>query len=127
MWIVRWNDKTSSLSSTDDVLNTIKSLHNTYLELDPIIVQIENPVGDLIMIGLGNSQYSIVNYYPINSNYSLFPKGEYTEDGTICFYMGDDESEFYIRDTIHYETAIKILECFLANGNIYKTIEWQRD
>ena len=114
MWLVRWNDKTSALSNTEDVLNTIKNLHNTYLGLDPIIVQIENPYGDLMMIGLGNSQYSIVNYYPINSNYSLFPKGENKEDGTICFYMGDDESEFYIRDTIHYKTAIKILECFFS-------------
>ena len=53
---MRWNDKTSALSNTEDVLNTIKNLHNTYLGLDPIIVQIENPYGDLMMIGLGNSQ-----------------------------------------------------------------------
>ena len=68
-----------------------------------------------------------MNYYPINSDYSLFPKGENKEDGTLCFSMGDAESEFYNRDTIHYKTAIKILECFLANGNIYNVIQWQYD
>ncbi len=38
--------------------------------------------------------------------------------------MGDDESEFYIRETVKYQTALEILKYFLTNNTVPENIVW---
>lgn len=72
------------------------------------------------MIGVGNEEYSIIDYFPDSQSCSMSPEG----DDIIAFYLGDDESELYIKDTIKYDTALKILKSFLTDNTLITEINW---
>ena len=124
MWILRWDKNEAIAESAEGVIGIINSIHRIYINRFPVIVQIESDSGDMILIGVGNEQYSIIDYFPDSESYSMTPEGENENDGIITFYLGEDESEFYIKDTIKYDTALKILTGFLTDNTLLTEINW---
>lgn len=124
MWTIRWDENQATSDSVEDVIEIINSIHCTYINRFPVIVQIESNSKDEILIGVGNEQYSIIDYFPVSYSYSMSPEGENEGDDIITFYLGDDESEFYIKDTIKYDTALKILKSFLTDNTLLTEINW---
>lgn len=124
MWTIRWNKNEAISESVEGVIEIINSIHRTYINRFPVIVQIETSSGDMILIGVGNEEYSIIDYFPDSQSCSMSPEGENEGDDIIAFYLGNDESEFYIKDTIKYDTALKILKSFLSNNTLLTEINW---
>ncbi len=127
MWTIRWDENQAASDSAEDVIEIINCIHCTYINRFPVIVQIESNSKDEILIGVGNEQYSIIDYFPVSQSYSMSPEGENEGDDIITFYLGDDESEFYIKDTIKYDTALKILKSFLTDNTLLTEINWVID
>lgn len=127
MWIIRWDENEVTSESVEGVIEIINSIHRTYINRFPVIVQIESSSKDMILIGVGNEQYSIIDYFPDSESYSMSPEGENEGDDIITFYTGDDESEFYIKDTIKYNTTLKILKSLLTDNTLIAEINWLVD
>ena len=127
MWTIRWDENQAASDSAEDVIEIINCIHCTYINRFPVIVQIESNSKDEILIGVGNEQYSIIDYFPVSQSYSMSPECQYEGDDIITFYLGDDESEFYIKDTIKYDTALKILKSFLTDNTLLTEINWVID
>ncbi len=127
MWTIRWSENIVVLKSAKDTMKLINNIHCDHLNVQPIIVQVESSLGDLMLIGVGNESYSIIDYFPHNKNYSLSPQGENDGNDIVSFYIGDDESQFYTKDTIKYQTALEILEYFLTTDALLEKISWVYD
>lgn len=124
MWTIRWDENEAISESVEGVIETVNSIHRTYINRFPVIVQIESSSGNMILFGVGNEQYSVIDYFPVNQGHSMSPEGENEGDDIITFYLGDDESEYYIKDTIKYDTALKILKSFLTDNTLLTEINW---
>lgn len=124
MWTIRWDENEAISESVEGVIETVNSIHRTYINRFPVIVQIESSSGNMILFGVGNEQYSVIDYFLVSQGHSMSPEGENEGDDIITFYLGDDESEYYIKDTIKYDTALKILKSFLTDNTLLTEINW---
>lgn len=127
MWTIRWDENEAISESVEGVIEIVNSIHRAYINRFPVIVQIETSSGDMILIGVGNEEYSIIDYFPDSQSCSMSPEGENEGDDIIAFYLGNDESEFYIKDTIKFDTALTILKSLLTDNTLLAGINWLVD
>lgn len=128
MWTIYWNSESISVDNSREVFEIIDRLNLEYKKKTPIFVQVENSAGDRMCIGIGNNEeYSFINYFPFDGSSSKHVEGENEGNEVTCFYMGDYESEFYIDETIKYQTALNVLRAYVLNNILDKTVEWIED
>lgn len=128
MWTIYWNDKSIPADNVQKICEIIDKLNLEYVDKKPIIVRVENDSGDTMCICIGNKEgYSFMDYISCDGCTAKHIKGENVGDDIISFHMGEYESEFYIRDTIKYQTALKALRFFLLYNTLDTEIEWEDD
>ena len=128
MWIMYWNAESTSVDDAQEVFEIIDKLNLEYIKKEPIFVQVENANGDRMCIGIGSyEEYSFINFFPYDGASSKHVEGENEGNEVICFYMGEYESEFYISETIKYQTAINVLRTFVLDNTLDKAVEWIDD
>lgn len=128
MWTIYWDDKQLLLDTVENVLNTVDKLNKEYVEKQPILIRVENDLGDIMCMGIGNrEEYSIIDFFPSENCSSKSVEGENTGTGVVSFDMGGYESEFDIGNTIKYRTACNILRFFLEENTLDDNVNWVDD
>ena len=128
MWKVCWEDKSKLLHDRKEVLELIEKLNEEYLDQGSIIVRVENDSGDTLCMGIGNKKgYSFIDYISHDGYMAKRAEGENVGDDIISFNMGGYESEFYISETIKYQTALAILKQYLLNNSLDNQVKWIDD
>lgn len=128
MWKVYWDNKSVSLYEEKEVLELIDKLNNEYLDKNSQIVCIENDSGDTLCIGIGNrKEHSFIDYISYDGYIAKHVEGENVGDDILSFNMGSYESEFYISETIKYQTALTILKQYLLNNSLDDQVKWIDD
>lgn len=128
MWIIYWDDKQLLLDTVEKVMNTVDQLNKEYVEKEPILIRVENDLGDMMCMGIGHrEEYSIIDFFPSESSSSKSVEGENAGTGVVCFDMGGYESEFTISKTIQYKTAFHILRYFLEENALDANVNWIDD
>lgn len=71
MWIIYWDDKQLQLDTVEQVMNTVDKLNKEYVEKQPILIRVENNLGDIMCMGIGNrEEYSIIDFSLLNNSSS---------------------------------------------------------
>ncbi len=109
-------------------MDIVDKLNKEYVDKQPILVRVENNLGDIMCMGIGNrEEYSIIDFFPSDSSSSKSVEGENEGTGVVCFDMGGYESEFAISNTIKYRTAFHILRYFLEENALDGSVNWIDD
>lgn len=125
MWMIYWDDKQLPLDTVEKVMDTVDKLNREYVEKQQILIRIENALGDIMCMGIGNCEgYSIIDFFPHDNSSSKSVEGENIGNGIVYFDMGGYESEFNISNTIKYKTAEKILQYFLVESALDSNVNW---
>lgn len=128
MWTIYWDDKQLLLDTVEKVMNTVEKLNEEYVEKQPILIRVENNLGDMMCMGIGDrEEYSIIDFFPSDNSSSKSVEGENEGTGVVCFDMGGYESEFDISNTIKYRTAFNILKYFLEENTLDGNVNWSDD
>ena len=128
MWNLYWEEKMLPVDDKQKLLDAVERLNFEYEHKEPIFVQVENQNGDRMCVGIGNGEgYSFIDFFPADNSYSKHVQGENCGEGTVCFAMGKEESEFYIHETITYHTALQVLKTFLGDDKLDDSVEWIDD
>jgi hypothetical protein len=139
MYIVYWSsyNKDSlkvtnhnlSVKSCEELINLILSLNETLKESSPLI-QIVLPKSDVLIIGLGSNNRSVLMYNSINGQPPYFvsvnPENiRLPEDNSVIFYLDNHETEISEKHIIPFDIALKGLEYFLTTEKLTKEIQWE--
>lgn len=77
MWVIYWDDKQLLLDTVEKVMNTVDQLNKEYVEKQPILIRVENDLGDMMCMGIGHrEEYSIIDFFPSESSSSKSVEGE---------------------------------------------------
>ena len=128
MWIIYWDDKQLLLDTVEKVMDTVDKLNKEYVEKQSILIRVENDLGDIMCMGIGNrEEYSIIDFFPFDNSSSKSVEGENVGNEVVCFDMGGYESEFSISNTIKYRTAFNILRYFIEENTLDGRVNWIDD
>ena len=128
MWKLNWEDNTGTIDEYTELHQTLEDLNNEYKNKRPVFVQIQNYKDDCMCIGIGEPRgYSFVEYYSGDGMLTKHVEGENAGDETVVFFMGDSETELFAKDTIRFETALKIVDEFSHNNTVADFVNWIDD
>ncbi len=128
MWELNWEGNKKIYKKSDDLNYSLVELNKEYKNIRPIFAQISNQDNDCMYVAIGNPNgYSFIDYISSDGLFIKHVEGENYGDETVCFYVEDSESEFYIEDTIMFETALKIINEFICNNKLAEFVNWIDD
>jgi hypothetical protein len=126
MWTIQWMDnEPHEIMNTEQLNHLLDELEADHNEDNPILVQIQSPNGEILMIGIGG-ELSVLNHIATGGWPAQHSVGNEMED-TIPYRMGSYDSEMPKSDAIPQELARKTVNHFYKTGQLLEDVTWEND